>query len=78
MCTNLITLGALLLTVATLPVSLIFVIKVVQVGEEDDDDLYIIGAVCMAVGHKFLYSSHFVDTFCIQLPHPCRIQVTLT
>ena len=33
---------------------------------EGDDDLYIIGAVCMAVGHKFLYSSHFVDTFCVQ------------
>ena len=32
-CTHLITLGALLLTVATLPVSLILVIKVVQVGQ---------------------------------------------
>ena len=37
-CTHLITLGALLLTVATLPVSLIFVVKVVQVDLHDDDD----------------------------------------
>ena len=34
-CTHLITLGALLLTVATLPVSLILVIKVVQVADQD-------------------------------------------
>ena len=52
MCTNLITLGALLLTVATLPVSLIFVVKVVQVGgnDDDDDDLCIKSLVVVVVG----------------------------